>query len=105
MVLILLSGFKGKSRHITNLSLSLRSPPLNSTEPTIRRKTEETTPVDDFKHFSETHPEPKAVENDINGLPGLHGLFILHVQASFVQLSLIVSLRGFVTALSKRLNY
>ena len=43
---------------------------LNPTEQAIRRNTIETTPIDDFRRFSETNHEPKGVEPVNHGLPG-----------------------------------
>ena len=37
----------------------------------IRRNKEEDIPVDEFRCFSETNLESKAVENDNHGLPDL----------------------------------
>ena len=71
----------------------------------IRRNKEEDTPVDEFRCFSETNLESKAVENDNHGLPELSQVAYHSLSGSFLQLSLRGSLSGFMILLTERLYY
>ena len=69
----------------------------------IRRNKEEDTPVDEFRRFSETNLESKAVENDNQGLPEFSQVAYHSLSGSFLQLSLRGSLSGFMILLTEGL--
>jgi hypothetical protein len=81
------------------------SPPIQQIK-RIYRKPEETTPIDDFRRFSETNHEPKGVEYLNHGFSqALHRLLSIHIQAPFLQLSLIGSHSGFMILLEDKPYY